>query len=474
MLHPELSMRSDIRQRFIRESHAANAVDHPGVVAVIDDDVAEDGAAFLVMELLAGQSVEELWERRGQRLDVRTALAIGRELCEVLEVAHRAGVVHRDVKPANIFVTDEGRLKVLDFGIARARDIASTQLTDTGMVLGTPAFMAPEQAAGQTSQVDKRTDVWAIGATLFALISGRVVHEGETPQHVAILAATRPARSLAAVAPDAPAAVVSLVDRALVLDKEARWSSADDLRTAIEEASMMLFGDRVLPILRSEASTARAPDVGVTDDTIPQTKPLGTTTARPVSSSAPTRRRTARPIRLRPAIATLASAFARLQLVIGRTTGGAPVSSMAPTAPHPATPAVTARASSSGRWLLGVAAVALGAFLIVVLPRLYARSSERAAHHENVEALSTVADGARVASAASASAIELDTAPPPPPSSLVRPNGSSSAKVVRPTHVSTPLKPRAQQAAVDAGHPNCSSPSYVDSSGKTIWKKECL
>ena len=106
--------------------YAANAVKHPGAVVVLDDDVAEDGAAFLVMELLEGASIEAVWEKHGRRLPLRAVLAIGDQVLDVLAAAHAAGIVHRDIKPANLFLTRDGAIKVLDFGIARLRDAAQS------------------------------------------------------------------------------------------------------------------------------------------------------------------------------------------------------------------------------------------------------------------------------------------------------------------------------------------------------------
>jgi len=242
MLHPELSLRADIRVRFLREGQAANAVKHPGVVAVLDDDVTDDGAAFLVMELLEGETLEELSLRSGRCLPVETVLAIGVQLCDVLAASHAKGVIHRDIKPANLFLTSEGVLKVLDFGIARLRDAATTSATATGAMLGTPAFMAPEQAAGRAKAVDALTDVYSAGATLFALASGRLVHEGETSQAIVIQTAVSPARSLASVLPEAPLPLVAALDRALAFDREERWPGAAEMRDALHGAGVAIFG----------------------------------------------------------------------------------------------------------------------------------------------------------------------------------------------------------------------------------------
>ena len=242
MLHPELSIRPEIRCRFLREGYAANSVEHADAVAVLDDDVDEDGVAFLVMELLDGETAEELCARSGERLPLPVALSIGYRVLDVLAAAHGHGVVHRDVKPANLFLTRRGELKLLDFGVARVRDAATSQATQTGSVMGTAGFMAPEQALGKMDDVDALTDVWAVGATVFNLASGRCVHEGDNAQETVVLAATRPAPSLDTVVPDAPPAVVQVIDRALAFDRAARWPSALAMREALREASVAAFG----------------------------------------------------------------------------------------------------------------------------------------------------------------------------------------------------------------------------------------
>ena len=242
MLHRELSLHPEIRARFLREGYAANSVEHPDAVAVLDDDVDEEGAAFLVMELLDGETAEELSERSGERLPLAVAVSIGHRVLDVLASAHAHGVVHRDVKPANLFLTRRGEVKLLDFGVARVRDAAASQATQSGAVMGTAGFMAPEQALGKTQDVDALTDVWAVGATVFSLASGHTVHEGDSAQETVVLAATRPAPSLETVVPDAPPAIVQVIDRALSFDKAARWPGAIAMRDALGEASVAAFG----------------------------------------------------------------------------------------------------------------------------------------------------------------------------------------------------------------------------------------
>ncbi|MGH7297824.1 MAG: serine/threonine-protein kinase, partial [Polyangiaceae bacterium] len=247
MLHPELSMRADLRTRFLREGHAAGSVKHPGAVQILDDDVAEDGSAFLVMELLRGESIEILWERRQQHLPIKLVVGIGIQLLDVLEAAHARGVIHRDIKPANIFLTNTGHVKVLDFGIARIRDMAASHATQTGMMMGTPAFMAPEQAMAKTSEIDAQTDVWSAGATMFTLASGRLVHEAENAQQIMIFAATTPAPTLASVLPDSPSLVAEVIDRALAFHKAERWGNARAMREALGTAAKAAFGSVPTP-----------------------------------------------------------------------------------------------------------------------------------------------------------------------------------------------------------------------------------
>lgn len=242
MLHREMSVDSEIRNRFLREGYVANSVQHRGAVKVLDDDVAEDGSAFLVMELLDGDTVETTWTKHGRRLPPQIVLAIAHQLLDVLATAHARSIVHRDIKPANLFLTREGVVKVLDFGIARLREATSSHATQTGALLGTPAFMAPEQALGRSKEIDGQTDLWAVGATMFSLLTGELVHEGDNPQVLMVQAATRPARSLATVMPEASLAVVALVDRALAFEKGQRWASAESMRDAVREVLVAEYG----------------------------------------------------------------------------------------------------------------------------------------------------------------------------------------------------------------------------------------
>lgn len=244
LLHSDLSHQSRVRARFLREGYVANAVGHPGVVVVLDDDVAEDGAAFLVMELLEGHPIDALGARPGSRIPLRESLGIAYQVLDVLHVAHSKSIVHRDIKPANLYLLRDGQVKVLDFGLAQVRDAAAAICTTmTGERMGTPAFMPPEQALGDVNAVDARSDIWALGATIFTAISGCLVHDGDNVQQLLLRAATVPARSLAKAAPEVPTAVVELLDKALEFDKAKRWNSAIAMRDAVARTYTELFGE---------------------------------------------------------------------------------------------------------------------------------------------------------------------------------------------------------------------------------------
>jgi serine/threonine protein kinase len=274
VLHPELSHYGDVRARFLREGYAANSIGHRGAVRVLDDDVADDGAAYLVMELLLGETLDERRARRGGRLGCREVLALGDQILDVLAAAHDRGVVHRDVKPENLFLTTERVLKVLDFGIARITDDPGPTATWTGSRVGTPAFMPPEQALGRRDEVDARTDLWAVGATMFTLLSGRFVHEAESGGELVVRAATRHPRSLAEVVPELPEAVVTLVDGALRFAREDRWPSARAMQAELQAIFFALY---VEPVTPSAIGSAPHPEAPPPPEPMPLELAFGTT-----------------------------------------------------------------------------------------------------------------------------------------------------------------------------------------------------
>ncbi|HWZ88739.1 MAG TPA: serine/threonine-protein kinase, partial [Polyangiaceae bacterium] len=287
MLHPELSVDATIRERFLREGYVANSVGHRGAVSVDDDDVSEDGLAYLVMELLDGETIEQRWERKGRLLSPHEALSIMDQLLDTLAAAHARGIVHRDLKPENMFLTRDGAVKVLDFGIARVRELARSEApggsplttTQAGSTMGTPAFMAPEQARGRWDDVDGRTDLWSVGATVYTLLTGEFVHKGETVNETLALAVTRPARSLAELRNDLHPALIRFVDKALAYDKTARFADAATMQHALRVTYAEMQGHDV-----SDAPQLQVPDL----ESIPSSRAVtlrNLTTGRGVTAS---------------------------------------------------------------------------------------------------------------------------------------------------------------------------------------------
>ncbi len=291
VLHSEFARDAGIRDRFLREGYVANKVDTIGRVGVLDDDVTDQDEPFLVMELLEGETLQQLWKRRERRVPVPEALQIADSMLDTLGLFHKAGVVHRDIKPANIFVTKDGITKVLDFGVARMRE-AGGEKTRAGTALGTPSFMAPEQAMGLTDSIDGRADLFSVGATLYAILSGQRLHQGRSDNEAFILAATQPAPSLARVGSELPVEVISLVDRALAWDPRNRFADAEAMR---EEIARILLGygivatgvqpPRAATQMNMPAATAAAPQFGAPPAAVQQ-PPLAPPAATPVPGSA--------------------------------------------------------------------------------------------------------------------------------------------------------------------------------------------
>ncbi len=222
VLRPEFAAMPDVVQRFFQEAKVVNDLKHPNTVEILDF-VEEPGRVYLVMELLEGRTIAELDREQGPLLLARIARLLAMA-CDALEAAHQLGVVHRDIKPENLFVITENgqeRLKVLDFGVAR-RMTGGAQ-TRAGLVLGTPFYMAPEQAAGRA--VDSRADVYALGVTLYELLSRASMSAVLTPQRLLRAASGEPI----------PQPLTSLVASMLSLDPAKRPSSAKQVEAVLLE-----------------------------------------------------------------------------------------------------------------------------------------------------------------------------------------------------------------------------------------------
>ncbi len=236
VMHAELARDRSIVERFLREAYVANKVGHPACVRILDDDTTETEEPFLVMELLEGETVRDLWRRTGRTLPAAQALHIAERILDCLAACHSAGVVHRDLKPANIFLTRGGAVKLLDFGVAREEGSRHEGDKTVGLALGTPAYMSPEQANGQIDRIDGRSDLFSVGALLHALITGRRIHRGKTERESLLLAASEPVPSVVTIDTSLPAEIVRVIDRALAWEPKQRWPSAREMQTAVLNA----------------------------------------------------------------------------------------------------------------------------------------------------------------------------------------------------------------------------------------------
>ena len=236
ILHLHLAADESFRERFRREAIAAARLTHPNIVATFDTGT-DAGVTFIVMELVDGPTLRQVLNETGPMPPGRIVHA-GAQVADALHYAHRAGIVHRDVKPANILLCPDGRVKVADFGIAKAveesepeRPHPSEALTSTGSIIGTAQYLAPEQVDGRA--VDGRTDVYALGVVLYEMVCGRPPFTGETDMAVALKHITAEPPAPGTVRGGIPMALEQIVLRAMAKAPEARYRSAEDLRSAL-------------------------------------------------------------------------------------------------------------------------------------------------------------------------------------------------------------------------------------------------
>ena len=254
-LRSELARYAEVRERFNHEAKAAARISHPNVVRVYDSGEHE-GIPYLVMECLPGTSLVD--ELAWGVLDPRRARRVGLDVLGALDAAHRLGVVHRDVKPGNILLTAvlDGPVKVSDFGIAKSADDGS--LTDSGGLVGTAAYLAPERVAG--GPAGPASDLYSLGVVLFESLAGRKPHEGDTALALALATHMGEAPSLGELRPDLDPALVAVVDKALAHDPAARWTTAAEMAEALRAWRPKAS--------RSDPPTGTAPAVGAPAATV--------------------------------------------------------------------------------------------------------------------------------------------------------------------------------------------------------------
>lgn len=227
VLHPHLGDDEALVRRFRQEAVAAARLNDPGIVGVYDT-CSDGGNEAIVMELLDATTLRTLLDERGA-VDADTTMRIGLRLLDALEAAHRAGLVHRDVKPSNILLCDDGRVKIADFGIAKADD--QTELTRDGAVLGTASYLAPEQLTG--GAVDERADLYALGLVLYECLTGRVPFDGDTGAAVALARLHTVPVDPRRFRSDVPPHLATAIMRAVARDPDDRFASAAEFRAAL-------------------------------------------------------------------------------------------------------------------------------------------------------------------------------------------------------------------------------------------------
>jgi eukaryotic-like serine/threonine-protein kinase len=320
-LAENLAANEEYKQRFLREARLAARLSHPNIVAVYDAG-AENGIPYIVMEYVEGETVSDLFRRRG-RVGPAEAVALALQACSGLETAHDAGLVHRDIKPQNLLITPDGTLKIADFGIARSLD--GTQLTQVGTVLGTAGYLAPEQAAGEP--VTAAADIYALGAVLYELLTGRPPYEANSLAELFAKQTEGSITPLRELAPAAPTRLEDAVMHALARAPKYRPESA-------------------AAFAAEPAATPNA--VTTLDRSLAPTKPM-----RRVRSSwgraEPRRRRW-----VLSAAAIFAAALAALILALSL--GGGSTKSPTPAAPPSTSGSTAQQARAFSAWLRGHAA----------------------------------------------------------------------------------------------------------------------
>ena len=228
-LSPSLTGEWEARERFVREAQAASELDHPNICTIYEFDQTEAGQGYIAMAYYPGESLKSRIKR--EPLEIRETLEIAIQMARGLEKAHQRGIVHRDIKPTNVLITEDGLVKILDFGLAKLS--GTTQVTRAGTTMGTVAYMSPEQATGD--EVDQRTDLWSLGVVLYEMLSGELPFKGERDASTLYSIVHEEPKRLRALRPDTPSELGRIVDRALAKKPQLRYASAGEMLKDLQE-----------------------------------------------------------------------------------------------------------------------------------------------------------------------------------------------------------------------------------------------
>jgi TolB-like protein/tetratricopeptide (TPR) repeat protein/predicted Ser/Thr protein kinase len=242
-LPPELTHIPDVKDRFMREAQAAAALDHPNICTVYELDEAEE-KTFISMAYMEGQSLRKKLESGPLELD--EALRIALQAAQGLQMAHKKGVVHRDIKSANIMVSEDKQAKIMDFGLARMT--GGTLITQEGTAMGTIAYMSPEQAQGE--EVDHRTDIWSLGVVLYEMFGGRLPFMGEQDQAVVYSILNKKPKPITDLRSEIPVSIGQVVDKALEKNPDERYQQIDELLDDLKSISAGIMPEEIKARLR--------------------------------------------------------------------------------------------------------------------------------------------------------------------------------------------------------------------------------
>jgi eukaryotic-like serine/threonine-protein kinase len=227
------------KRRFIQEARAASALNHPNIIAIYDIGT-ESGVDFIVMEYVVGKTLDQLIGRKGMGLSEALKLAV--QMADALAKAHSAGIVHRDLKPTNVMVTEDGLVKVLDFGLAKLTELSGSadaatltleHRTEEGTIVGTVSYMSPEQAEGK--RVDVRSDIFSFGSVLYEMVTGQKAFQGDTKMSTLAAIMNQEPKPVSQLVPGIPHDLEKIVQRCLRKDRERRWQNMSDLKVALQE-----------------------------------------------------------------------------------------------------------------------------------------------------------------------------------------------------------------------------------------------